>query len=309
MERVGVWGTVQSLGKKVCEARRGREEESPKAPVRGCRQKCPGCGVPSAGEGVSASPGPEFPNSGPQSEPPGRPGGAEIGGVGWGAGRRRGPQHYVAWGPGVVMRVHLGSLAVAAALTGALSFVLLAAAIGTDFWYIIDTERLERSGPAAQDRPGAANRSQPESLSSHSGLWRTCRGKRARGTRGRGCERPWRGARLTCDLLLGADPSRKPQAPGRCLVVRGEGRPRAGAAKVRKRVSGGRNRGMGLGNPPRPTSPSSHPVRSRCTPLMNPFRQENVTVSESSRQLLSESGEGGRREGQPFSKRWDSGGL
>ncbi|KAL0617422.1 Transmembrane protein 114 [Plecturocebus cupreus] len=106
------------------------------------------------------------------------------------------------------MRIHLGALAGAAALTGALSFVLLAAAICTDFWYIIDTERLERSGPGAQDRLGAVNRSQPEPLSSHSGLWRTCR------------------------------------------------------------------------------------VQSPCTPLMNPFWLENVTVSESSRQLLSESGEG-----------------
>ncbi|XP_012503052.1 PREDICTED: transmembrane protein 114 isoform X1 [Propithecus coquereli] len=101
------------------------------------------------------------------------------------------------------MRVHLGALAGAAALTGALSFVLLAAAIGTDFWYIIDTERLERSGPGAQDPQGAANRSQPEPLSSHSGLWRTCR------------------------------------------------------------------------------------VQSPCAPLMNPFWQENVTLSDSSRQLLT----------------------
>ncbi|XP_069919884.1 transmembrane protein 114 [Oryctolagus cuniculus] len=101
------------------------------------------------------------------------------------------------------MRVHLGALAAAAALSGALSFVLLAAAIGTDFWYIIDTERLERSGAGAQDAPGAANHSRPEPLSSHSGLWRTCR------------------------------------------------------------------------------------VQSPCTPLMNPFWQENVTVSDSSRQLLT----------------------
>ncbi|KAF5918417.1 hypothetical protein HPG69_011858 [Diceros bicornis minor] len=112
------------------------------------------------------------------------------------------------------MRVPLGALAGAAALTGALSFVLLAAAIGTDFWYIIDTERLERSGPGAQDLAGAANRSQLEPLSSHSGLWRTCR------------------------------------------------------------------------------------VQSPCAPLMNPFWQENVTVSDSSRQLLSESREGGMR-GEP----------
>lgn len=85
-------------------------------------------------------------------------------------------------GPGAAMRVHLGTLAGAAALTGALSFVLLAAAIGTDFWYIIDTERLENRGPAAQDRPGATNSSQLEPLSSHSGLWRTCRGKGTLGT-------------------------------------------------------------------------------------------------------------------------------
>ncbi|XP_032248052.1 transmembrane protein 114 isoform X2 [Phoca vitulina] len=101
------------------------------------------------------------------------------------------------------MRVHLGMLAGAAALTGALSFVLLAAAIGTDFWYIIDTERLERGGPGARGRAGAANRSELEPLSSHSGLWRTCR------------------------------------------------------------------------------------VQSPCVPLMNPFWQENVTVSDSSRQLLT----------------------
>nr|XP_014705459.1 transmembrane protein 114 isoform X2 [Equus asinus] len=101
------------------------------------------------------------------------------------------------------MRVPLGGLAGAAALTGALSFVLLAAAIGTDFWYIIDTERLEQSGRGAQDPAGAANRSQLEPLSSHSGLWRTCR------------------------------------------------------------------------------------VQSPCAPLMNPFWQENVTVSDSSRQLLT----------------------
>ncbi|XP_036885828.1 transmembrane protein 114 isoform X1 [Sturnira hondurensis] len=101
------------------------------------------------------------------------------------------------------MRVPLGALAGAAALAGALSFVLLAAAIGTDFWYIIDTQRLERGGPGTQDGAWGANRSQLEPLSSHSGLWRTCR------------------------------------------------------------------------------------VQSPCAPLMNPFWQENVTVSDSSRQLLT----------------------
>lgn len=100
------------------------------------------------------------------------------------------------------MRVHLRALAGAAALTGALSFVLLAAAIGTDFWYIIDTERLERGGPGARGPAGAANRSQLEPLSSHSGLWRTCRGKGAPGEPGR-----W------SDLLLGTHWALKPRSP------------------------------------------------------------------------------------------------
>lgn len=100
------------------------------------------------------------------------------------------------------MRVHLGALAGAAALTGALSFVLLAAAIGTDFWYIIDTERLERGGPGAWGPAGTVNRSQLEPLSSHSGLWRTCRGKGAPGEPGR-----WP------DLLLGTHWALKPRSP------------------------------------------------------------------------------------------------
>lgn len=116
------------------------------------------------------------------------------------------------------MRVHLGALAGAAALTGALSFVLLAAAIGTDFWYIIDTERLERGGPGARGPAGAANRSQLEPLSSHSGLWRTCRGKGAPGSPGGG---------RTCCLArtrlssLGARETRGPGPDGRWPGVLG----------------------------------------------------------------------------------------
>lgn len=75
------------------------------------------------------------------------------------------------------MRVPLAVLAGVAALAGALSFVLLAAAIGTDFWYIIDTRRLESGAREVRGGAGGANRSQLEPLSSHSGLWRTCRGK------------------------------------------------------------------------------------------------------------------------------------
>lgn len=204
------------------------------------------------------------------------------------------------------MRVHLGALAGAAALTGALSFVLLAAAIGTDFWYIIDTERLERGGPGARGPAGAANHSQLEPLSSHSGLWRTCRGKGAPGEPGR-----WP------DLLLGAHSALKPRSPRNARsgagreVARG---PAAAIAPIKRcpaqptaaprprtpRVghpggTWGRRRGPGLnprGPPPRPPIPLPHPVQSPCAPLMNPFWQENVTVSDSSRQLLSESGKG-----------------
>ncbi|KAJ7305706.1 hypothetical protein JRQ81_010072 [Phrynocephalus forsythii] len=50
-----------------------------------------------------------------------------------------------------------------AALFGVLGFVFLVAAIGTDFWYLVDASKLERFSNST------------EKLSSHSGLWRTCR--------------------------------------------------------------------------------------------------------------------------------------
>lgn len=105
------------------------------------------------------------------------------------------------------MRVSLSALAGAAALAGALSFGLLAVAIGTDFWYIIDTERLERGGLGAQGRVGGANRSEPEPLSSHSGLWRTCRGKEPAGTRASWLPAPsLRGALLCGGPVAGRSP-------------------------------------------------------------------------------------------------------
>ncbi|NXN91273.1 TM114 protein, partial [Rhinopomastus cyanomelas] len=61
------------------------------------------------------------------------------------------------------MRVRLGVLSLFVALVGASSFIFLVVAIGTDFWYIIDASRLE------------AARNGTDGLSSHSGLWRTCR--------------------------------------------------------------------------------------------------------------------------------------
>ncbi|NXX94734.1 TM114 protein, partial [Centropus bengalensis] len=61
------------------------------------------------------------------------------------------------------MKLRLGVLCSVVALVGLSSFVFLAVAIATDFWYIIDASRLEAS------RNGSAG------LSSHSGLWRSCR--------------------------------------------------------------------------------------------------------------------------------------
>lgn len=58
------------------------------------------------------------------------------------------------------MKVTFTGLASFVATFGVLSFVGLVVAIGTDFWYIIDTSRRENSSSV--------------SLSSHSGLWRTC---------------------------------------------------------------------------------------------------------------------------------------
>lgn len=208
------------------------------------------------------------------------------------------------------MRVHLGALAGAAALTGALSFVLLAAAIGTDFWYIIDTERLERGGPGVRGRAGAANRSQLEPLSSHSGLWRTCRGKAERGDPAR--------CAPAGDLLPGSQlfpcPPRTPRRPkaqnggsgpgpgGRGAAERGWFRPqllRAPHDPPPGRQPGwarGARPPAGVPAPgPQPLIPPPHLVQSPCAPLMNPFWQENVTVSDSSRQLLSESREVGDR--------------
>ncbi|NXR30555.1 TM114 protein, partial [Zosterops hypoxanthus] len=61
------------------------------------------------------------------------------------------------------MRVNLGALSLFVALVGLSSFIFLVVAIATDFWYIIDASKLE------------ASRNGTDALSSHSGLWRTCR--------------------------------------------------------------------------------------------------------------------------------------
>ncbi|XP_068606407.1 transmembrane protein 235-like [Brachionichthys hirsutus] len=55
-----------------------------------------------------------------------------------------------------------GLVVVTAGFTGLLSFSLLAVAIGTDYWYIIDVNRPNHTGP--------------DDLSSHSGLWRIIEG-------------------------------------------------------------------------------------------------------------------------------------
>ncbi|XP_057262632.1 transmembrane protein 114 isoform X2 [Pezoporus wallicus] len=61
------------------------------------------------------------------------------------------------------MKLSLGRLSLLVALVGASSFVFLVVAIATDFWYIIDASKLETSLNGT------------DALSSHSGLWRTCR--------------------------------------------------------------------------------------------------------------------------------------
>ncbi|XP_030645620.1 transmembrane protein 114 [Chanos chanos] len=58
------------------------------------------------------------------------------------------------------MRLTWSALAGFVAVFGVVSFVCLVLAIGTDFWYIIDTSKTEHNSSV--------------SLSSHSGLWRTC---------------------------------------------------------------------------------------------------------------------------------------
>ncbi|VTJ53746.1 Hypothetical predicted protein [Marmota monax] len=292
------------------------------------RARGAGAGGLSAGEGASEGGAGCEGGAGSGS----RSGSGPAGRVGWsrelaaGGGRRalaaqRGRRDAV--GSELAMRVRLGALAGSAALTGALSFVLLAAAIGTDFWYIIDTERLERSGPGAQDPLRTANRSQPESLSSHSGLWRTCRGKAHQGP-GRWSQTPPARAPAHWDLLLSANPCSSPNPrrqglgePGK--VGQGPGLEiLAGAAPALLLPSRGSIQGdcraQALGWSAWSLIPVSHPVQSSCTPLMNPFWQENVTVSDSSKQLLSEySGEVGWRGSspcpssalEPFCKQWD----
>ncbi|XP_047215611.1 LOW QUALITY PROTEIN: transmembrane protein 235-like [Girardinichthys multiradiatus] len=55
-----------------------------------------------------------------------------------------------------------GPVVLSAGLTGLLSFTFLALAIGTDYWYIIDVNKSNHTGP--------------KDLSSHSGLWRIIEG-------------------------------------------------------------------------------------------------------------------------------------
>ncbi|XP_062999383.1 transmembrane protein 114 [Elgaria multicarinata webbii] len=63
------------------------------------------------------------------------------------------------------MKVTLKAVSLFAALFSILSFSFLAVAIGTDFWYLTDASKLEKLT------------NHTDSLSSHSGLWRTCRFK------------------------------------------------------------------------------------------------------------------------------------
>ncbi|KAL4612914.1 transmembrane protein 235-like [Arapaima gigas] len=61
------------------------------------------------------------------------------------------------------MRMRYGTTVVAAGFAGVLSFALLAAAIGSEYWYIIEVRR--------------PNETDSDELYSHSGLWRIYEGK------------------------------------------------------------------------------------------------------------------------------------
>lgn len=60
----------------------------------------------------------------------------------------------------------LDALFLSAALGALLSFALLAAAVASEYWYILEVANTGGSGGGA-----------PLQLSSHSGLWRTCEGE------------------------------------------------------------------------------------------------------------------------------------
>lgn len=62
---------------------------------------------------------------------------------------------------GTCFRMRYGMVILSAGFTGLLSFSLLAVAIGSDYWYIINVN----------------NHTGPDDLSSHSGLWRIIEGK------------------------------------------------------------------------------------------------------------------------------------
>ncbi|KAM6424341.1 transmembrane protein 114 [Liasis olivaceus] len=67
----------------------------------------------------------------------------------------------------ITMKVTLNSISVFVVLAGVLSFTFLVAALGTDFWYLTDASKLEKLSNGTG------------SLSSHTGLWRTCQFNRS----------------------------------------------------------------------------------------------------------------------------------
>ncbi|XP_042198251.1 transmembrane protein 235 [Callorhinchus milii] len=66
------------------------------------------------------------------------------------------------------LEMNVGAVCVIAGCAGLLSFVFLAVAIGTDYWYVIDVSKSKYNTEKESD-----------DLSSHSGLWRICQGKNA----------------------------------------------------------------------------------------------------------------------------------
>ncbi|KAG7491214.1 hypothetical protein MATL_G00000710 [Megalops atlanticus] len=61
------------------------------------------------------------------------------------------------------MKCNFGTVVIVAGFAGILSFSFLAAAIGSEYWYIIEVNK--------------PNQTDTDDLNSHSGLWRTYEGK------------------------------------------------------------------------------------------------------------------------------------
>ncbi|XP_042308554.1 transmembrane protein 235 [Sceloporus undulatus] len=77
------------------------------------------------------------------------------------------------------MGVSPGPLCLGAALSGLCSFVLLAAAVATDYWYLLRVDLAPGNRSSSSSSSSSAWDAQQQQLDSHSGLWRLCEGQNA----------------------------------------------------------------------------------------------------------------------------------